>query len=61
MQSETMKVEEAARVLGISRQTAYNLARDGKLPGARRLGRRIVVSRRALDGFLDGKGDVALS
>ena len=50
----TIKVEEAARILGIGRQTAYELARIGKLPGALRLGRRIVVSRKALEAFLDG-------
>ena len=49
----TMKVEEAAQLLGIGRQTAYDLAREGKLPGALRLGRRIVVSRKALQVFLE--------
>ena len=52
MESAVMKVDEAARILGIGRQTAYNLAAQGKLPGARRLGRRIVVSRKALEAFL---------
>ena len=61
--SATIKVEEAAHILGIGRQTAYDLAAQGKLPGARRLGRRIVVSKRALERFLescdvsDGNGD----
>ena len=54
MESAVMKVDEAARILGIGRQTAYNLAAQGKLPGARRLGRRIVVSRKALETFLAG-------
>ena len=54
MESAVMKVSEAARILGIGRQTAYNLAAQGKLPGARRLGRRIVVSRKALEIFLAG-------
>ena len=53
--SATIKVDEAARILGIGRQTAYDLARQGKLPGALRLGRRIVVSRRALEAFLDAR------
>ena len=48
----TMTVEEAAKVLGIGRQTAYELARQGKLPGAHRLGGRIIVSREAIDAFL---------
>ena len=49
----TMKVEEAAMLLGIGRQTAYDLAAQGKLPGALRLGRRIVVSKKALERFLE--------
>jgi excisionase family DNA binding protein len=54
----TVKVEEAARILGIGRQTAYELAAQGKLPGARRLGRRWVVSLKTLNAWLDGnRGD----
>ena len=52
--SQTVKVETAARILGIGRQTAYQLAREGKLPGARRLGRRIVVSLPQLEDYLKG-------
>ena len=52
-ESATIKVEEAAHILGIGRQTAYDLAAQGKLPGALRLGRRIVVSKKALDRFLE--------
>lgn len=51
---KTLKVSEAARLLGISRATAYNLARSGQLPGARRLGGRIVVLREILEKFLAG-------
>ena len=54
---KTLTVVEAANILGISRNTAYELARQGKLPGALRLGRRVLVSRRALEAFLEGKGD----
>ena len=50
----TLTVSEAAQVLGINPQTAYRLAARGALPGARRLGGRIVVSRDALDRFLNG-------
>ena len=53
IESATLTVEEAAKLLGIGRQTAYDLARQMKLPGARRLGRRIVVARKALEAFLD--------
>lgn len=51
----TVKVEEAARILGIGRQTAYELAAQGKLPGALRLGRRWVVSLKTLNAWLEGK------
>ena len=54
---KTLTVVEAANILGIGRNTAYELARQGKLPGALRLGRRILVSRKALEGFLEGGGD----
>ena len=56
-QAATIKVDEAARILGIGRQTAYELARQDKLPGALRLGRRIVVSRVQLEAFLQGRLD----
>ena len=57
-QHETMSVEEAAQILSVSRAYAYQLAREGNLPGARKLGNRIVVSRRALEAFLEaGDGD----
>lgn len=48
----TLTVEEAARLLGISRALAYELVARGEVPGIR-LGRRIVVPRRALDTLLD--------
>ena len=52
---ETITVAQCGRLLGIGRATAYLLAKRGELPGMRRLGvRRIVVSRRALDEWLDG-------
>lgn len=55
----TITVEAAARRLGIGRQLAYSLAREGKLPGALRLGRRFVVSTALLDAFLtDGRADL---
>ena len=55
IRTETLNVEMAAKMLGIGRQTAYDLASKGELPGALRLGGRIVVSRRLLEAFLDGK------
>ena len=55
----TLKIAEAAKLLGVGRQTAYELSAQGKLPGAHRLGRRIVVSRKALLDFLDGPSEGA--
>lgn len=51
----TMTVDAAATRLGIGRQLAYDLEKQGKLPGALRLGRRIVVVRKKLEAFLDGQ------
>ena len=48
----TLTVAEAATRLGISRALAYELVAQGRLPHVR-LGRRIVVPRRALDAIVD--------
>jgi excisionase family DNA binding protein len=52
MERRTYTVTEAATVLGISRTSAYELVRAGTLPSLR-LGRRIVIIRRALEELLD--------
>ena len=55
----TISVEAAASQLGIGRNLAYELARRGELPGAIRLGRRILVSKKALETFLAGHNGVS--
>ena len=51
-----LSVEEAAALLGISRDLAYDLVTRGDLPSVR-LGRRLVVPRRALEDRLDRLAD----
>jgi excisionase family DNA binding protein len=46
-----LTVEEAGQLLGISRTLAYGLVARGELPAVR-LGRRIVVPRKALEELL---------
>ena len=46
-----LSVEEAGALLGISRDLAYDLVGRGELPSVR-LGRRLVVPRRALEAAL---------
>jgi excisionase family DNA binding protein len=48
----TLSVSEAAGLLGISRAFAYELVARGDLPSLR-LGRRVVVPRRALEQLLE--------
>jgi excisionase family DNA binding protein len=48
---QTLSVEEAARILGVGRGTAYDAVRTGELPHVR-VGRRIVVPRHALNALL---------
>lgn len=43
---------EAAQLLGIGRDTAYALIREGRLPAVR-IGRRILVPRAALQRWID--------
>jgi excisionase family DNA binding protein len=52
----TVTVEEAAQLLGIGRQSAYQAARSGELPTIR-LGRRLLVPRSQLDAMLGIQND----
>jgi excisionase family DNA binding protein len=47
----TLTVPEAARLIGISRMTAYVAVREGTIPSIR-IGRRVLVPRAALDRLL---------
>lgn len=49
----TMTVDEAARLLGVGRNLAYQAVREGQLP-AIRLGKRIVIPRAAVLAMLEG-------
>ena len=51
-ESLTITVEEAARLLGISRTLAYQAARSGEIPTIK-VGRRILVPRAAFDRRLE--------
>ena len=50
----TLTIPEACVLLGLSRNYGFRLAGQGKFPGARRVGNRWIVSRKALQAFLDG-------
>jgi excisionase family DNA binding protein len=50
---KTITVVEASRLLGISRQLAYSLAKSGELPGCFRLGGRWLVSEKVLNEALN--------
>ena len=53
--SLTMTISEAAQLLGFSKNTAYELAHRGALPGAKQLGTRWVVSRKVFLASLEGE------
>jgi predicted DNA-binding transcriptional regulator AlpA len=57
--SRFLTMTEASRHCGgvPSAETLYRLARDGHLP-VRRIGRRLVISDRLLDEWIDSTGDV---
>ncbi|WP_395729122.1 helix-turn-helix domain-containing protein [Nakamurella sp.] len=48
----TYTVEQAAGLLGVSMGVAYQLVREGVIP-AHRIGRRWLISRKALHAWLD--------
>ena len=49
----TLTIEEAARILGIGRNSAYEGARSGQIPTIR-IGKRMLVPRQALERMLGG-------
>jgi excisionase family DNA binding protein len=49
----TYTVDQAAKILGISRWAAYQAAREGELPTIR-IGKRLIVPRAALERMLAG-------
>jgi len=54
----TFTVKETARLLGISRGLAYELARTGQIPVIR-FGHRLLVSRVALERMLSQPGNTS--
>jgi len=48
----TLSVEEAAKILGIGRNVAYDLVHEGKIPHLR-LGRQIRIPKVALQRMLE--------
>jgi excisionase family DNA binding protein len=59
MQRLTITVPEAARILGVSRMTAYTAVREGAIPSLR-IGRRVLIPRIALDRLLAQAGGASL-
>lgn len=51
----TYQIDEVKDFLGISRNHAYAMAREGAFPVIR-LGRRLVVPRKQFDAWLAGEG-----
>jgi excisionase family DNA binding protein len=50
----TMTIDEASVLLGIGRSLGYQMAHNGQLPVIR-LGKRLLVSRKAFEAMLDVK------
>jgi excisionase family DNA binding protein len=46
---------QVARSLGVSHRTVKRMVAAGELPGVVRLGRRVLVSRRALERWIESK------
>jgi predicted DNA-binding transcriptional regulator AlpA len=58
IQSRTLNIEDAGAMLGISRPTSYKLARADQFPvPVIRVGRRMVVSRSAIEELLSRQKD----
>jgi excisionase family DNA binding protein len=53
MQRLTISAPEAARLAGVSTASIYDAVRRGEIP-ARRLGRRVLITRLAFELWLEG-------
>lgn len=53
VQRQTYTVSEVAKILGIGRNTAYEVCRNGEIPTIK-IGGRILIPRSAIDELLDG-------
>jgi excisionase family DNA binding protein len=59
-EKKVMTVMEAAAELGISKGSAYEAARTGKIPTIR-IGRRLIVPRAAFERMLDQAGEAKVA
>jgi excisionase family DNA binding protein len=50
----SVSIQEAAKILGVSKKTFYPLIREGKVRTVK-IGRRVLVSVQSLHEFVDGK------
>ena len=53
--SDVLCVDEVAQMLGLSRNSVYAAVGRGEIP-ARRVGRRVIFSKRAIQEWLAGAG-----
>jgi len=56
----TLTIEETAKLLGIGRQLAYDRVKTGEIPVIK-IGRRLLVPRRALEKLLEQGQAVTLA
>lgn len=55
MERRTLTIPEVARLLGLSKNTAYQAARNGAIPGVLHIGDRYMVPRGVVEKLLGEK------
>ena len=55
VERQTYTVTEVAKILGIGRNTAYEICRNGEIPTIK-IGGRVLVPRTAIEDLLNGVG-----
>ena len=56
MKRQTLTVDEAAEVIGVSRVSLYNAIKSGEFKPVLRIGKRILIPRAALEKMLSNNG-----
>lgn len=54
-EKRTYSIPESARLIGIGKARAYEMARSGEMPGVLKVGNRYLVSRKVLDAWVNGE------
>jgi len=55
LESQVLTAPEVARILRCSAGHVHELVKRGELPAMRHVGRKVLITRRAIEAFIEGR------